>query len=68
MKKSPYLINIRHFLVLAFVFLLPSLSFAQETAAATQVDFEASFRRLFSGCAHGHCLCHRNDGRPASTE
>jgi len=43
MKKSPYLINIRHFLVLAFVFLLPSLSFAQETAAATQVDLKHHF-------------------------
>jgi len=43
MKTFPHIVNIRHLFVLIFVFLLPSLSFAQETAAATQVDLKHHF-------------------------
>ena len=43
MKTSHHSVNIRHLFVLIFVFLLPSLSFAEETAAATQVDLKHHF-------------------------
>jgi len=42
-KTFPHIVNIRYFLVLAFVFLLPSVSFAEETIAATQVDLKHHF-------------------------
>jgi Na+/H+ antiporter NhaD/arsenite permease-like protein len=43
MKKSLHPINIRHFFVLALILLFPSLGFAEETAAATQVDLKHHF-------------------------
>jgi heme/copper-type cytochrome/quinol oxidase subunit 4 len=42
-KTFPHIVNIRYFLVLAFVFLLPSVSFAEETIAATQLDLKHHF-------------------------
>jgi len=43
LKKSFPLITIRHFLVLAFVLLLPSVSFAEEVQTAIQLDLKHHF-------------------------
>ena len=43
MKTFPNKVNIRHLFILIFVFLLPSVSFAEETIAATQVDLKHHF-------------------------
>jgi len=43
MKISNSLVSFSHFFVLAFLFFLPSLGFAQETIATTRVDFKHHF-------------------------
>lgn len=43
LKKSFPLITIRHCLVLAFVLLLPSVSFAEEIQTAIQLDLKHHF-------------------------
>ncbi len=43
MKTFSHKVNIRNLFVLTFVFLLPSVSFAEETIAATQVDLKHHF-------------------------
>jgi Na+/H+ antiporter NhaD/arsenite permease-like protein len=48
MKNPTPLVNFSHFFVLAFVFLLPSLGFAEETTAATQVDLQHHFVGYFA--------------------
>ncbi len=48
MKNFPHLINIPHFFGLALGMLLPSLSFAQEAVAVTQVDLQHHFVGYFA--------------------
>ncbi|MDD5036351.1 MAG: sodium:proton antiporter NhaD [Methylococcaceae bacterium] len=42
-KAFPHIIDSRHFLVLAFALLLPSLGFSQEATATTSVDLKHHF-------------------------
>jgi Na+/H+ antiporter NhaD/arsenite permease-like protein len=49
MKASPCLINMRYFFIIAFVFILPSVSFAAEQAAAAiQIDLKHHFVGYFA--------------------
>lgn len=43
MKKSARLINMQHLFVLVFLFLLPSVGFAEEIQTATQLDLKHHF-------------------------